>query len=586
MEHRSLIFVGAVVAGAVLAAGPLVAARYPQGWGTLPTSCMRCAGGPDPSASAAHEDHGLGQHWRWSGRLAQSWTPLTGQVPRPSTGETVDDGSAQAPGSPSGAGPPAAPDGSEIEITFWNSVKDSNDPALLEAYLDRFPKGTFEAIARSKLDSLKGGGAGRPDTTKGARPTAALEAGELPQGRTLTLKTRLGAFPGSGGTQNTIDGQARGWLGVRIQSVDATLDKALGRPTSGGALVIEVTAGGPAVAASHLIGDIILSVDGRNVRSAPELARIIASYRAGDEAAIESWRLGQGATDFGRYLRHQADGGNVEAMHAFAMLSASGTVVPKDESLAARFAREAAEANLIEAAAFWGQLLLIGRGTAADPGEAAKWFRRAADAGHVDSMNDLATMYEQGRGVAKDDAEALRWSRQAADKGQVAAMNRLGRYHHFGIAVAKDAAEAARWYRKAVDAGDASSMNNLGVLYELGEGVPKDVTEAVKLYKRAAELGHTMAMSNLAANYDRGQGIAMDAAEAARLMYAALEKGDQDVVNRINESGAKWSVDFRKNLQQRLKSAGLYDGTIDGKFGPGMKRAIESLARQPRAAVQ
>jgi len=39
----------------------------------------------------------------------------------------------------------------DMEITFWNSVKDSDDPAMLQAYLDQFPKGTFAALAKIKL---------------------------------------------------------------------------------------------------------------------------------------------------------------------------------------------------------------------------------------------------------------------------------------------------------------------------------------------------------------------------------------------------------------------------------------------------
>lgn len=34
-----------------------------------------------------------------------------------------------------------------LEIVFWNSIKDSNDPALFEAYIERFPNGVFVPIA-------------------------------------------------------------------------------------------------------------------------------------------------------------------------------------------------------------------------------------------------------------------------------------------------------------------------------------------------------------------------------------------------------------------------------------------------------
>ena len=41
------------------------------------------------------------------------------------------------------------------DMLFWQSVKDSNDPALFEAYLKTFPKGTFAVIAKRKIEIFK-----------------------------------------------------------------------------------------------------------------------------------------------------------------------------------------------------------------------------------------------------------------------------------------------------------------------------------------------------------------------------------------------------------------------------------------------
>jgi len=41
------------------------------------------------------------------------------------------------------------------EIAFWNSVKDSDDANMLQAYLDRFPDGIFSTLAKLKLDKQK-----------------------------------------------------------------------------------------------------------------------------------------------------------------------------------------------------------------------------------------------------------------------------------------------------------------------------------------------------------------------------------------------------------------------------------------------
>lgn len=42
-----------------------------------------------------------------------------------------------------------------VEITFWNSVKDSRNPAEIAAYLDKYPQGTFASLAKIRLETLR-----------------------------------------------------------------------------------------------------------------------------------------------------------------------------------------------------------------------------------------------------------------------------------------------------------------------------------------------------------------------------------------------------------------------------------------------
>ena len=46
--------------------------------------------------------------------------------------------------------------GAQTELAFWDSVKDSDDPEMFEAYLAQYPKGSFVSLAKIKLDRLKG----------------------------------------------------------------------------------------------------------------------------------------------------------------------------------------------------------------------------------------------------------------------------------------------------------------------------------------------------------------------------------------------------------------------------------------------
>lgn len=61
-----------------------------------------------------------------------------------------------APASPTpapAAPPPAATDRDE-EIEFWKSIAAGNDPALFQSYLQVYPNGTFANLARQRIDAL------------------------------------------------------------------------------------------------------------------------------------------------------------------------------------------------------------------------------------------------------------------------------------------------------------------------------------------------------------------------------------------------------------------------------------------------
>jgi hypothetical protein len=52
------------------------------------------------------------------------------------------------------AAPPETP-AADRELAFWESVKDSHDPADFQAYLDQYPGGTFAALAHNRLAALQ-----------------------------------------------------------------------------------------------------------------------------------------------------------------------------------------------------------------------------------------------------------------------------------------------------------------------------------------------------------------------------------------------------------------------------------------------
>ena len=69
---------------------------------------------------------------------------------------------AAAPGPSPG---PSADITLQIEREFWISVRDSNRPDDIQAYLDKYPQGNFASLARNRLDALV-----RPARTASAEP--------------------------------------------------------------------------------------------------------------------------------------------------------------------------------------------------------------------------------------------------------------------------------------------------------------------------------------------------------------------------------------------------------------------------------
>ena len=51
----------------------------------------------------------------------------------------------------------AAAPGSDVELEFWRSIKDSNKPEELNAYLSSYPNGQFKSLALARIASLESG---------------------------------------------------------------------------------------------------------------------------------------------------------------------------------------------------------------------------------------------------------------------------------------------------------------------------------------------------------------------------------------------------------------------------------------------
>jgi serine protease Do len=88
----------------------------------------------------------------------------------------------------------------------------------------------------------------------------------------------------------------RGWLGVRIQSVDREIAESVGLGKPRGALVVNVTQGGPAEKAGIQARDIILKFGGQDVTAMRKLPRIVADNKVGSTVEVVLWRAGKEKT--------------------------------------------------------------------------------------------------------------------------------------------------------------------------------------------------------------------------------------------------------------------------------------------------
>ncbi len=88
----------------------------------------------------------------------------------------------------------------------------------------------------------------------------------------------------------------RGWLGVRIQTVNDEIAESVGLNQPGGALVASVTAEGPAAAAGVQVGDIVLSFDGQDVTAMRQLPKLVAGTPIDKEVEIVVQRKGERLT--------------------------------------------------------------------------------------------------------------------------------------------------------------------------------------------------------------------------------------------------------------------------------------------------
>jgi serine protease Do len=105
----------------------------------------------------------------------------------------------------------------------------------------------------------------------------------------------------------------RGLLGVQIQPVTEELAQSMALGNEKGALVAQVSPESAALAAGIQSGDVIRSVDGKNVDTIKDLTRMISAMKPGTSTKIVLWRDGKEMTVTAKIRGDKDEGGVVKA---------------------------------------------------------------------------------------------------------------------------------------------------------------------------------------------------------------------------------------------------------------------------------
>jgi hypothetical protein len=147
---------------------------------------------------------------------------------------------APAPTTANGAAPAAAPvavasaPGSDVELEFWRSIKDSNKVEELNAYLTNYPNGQFKPLALSRIAALENGASTTTrNLTTGIDPATFSEASNqvtedqigLDKGQRRDVQRRL--------TGLGFDTKATGKFDEQTRAVITRWQAARGYPASG-----------------------------------------------------------------------------------------------------------------------------------------------------------------------------------------------------------------------------------------------------------------------------------------------------------------------------------------------------------------
>ncbi len=377
------------------------------------------------------------------------------------------------------------------ELAFWDSIKGSSQADVYEAYLAQYPEGTFAALARIKIKTLK------PQDTQ----TTALVP---PAEETDTASTLRETVPETPPLQAEVAPEPPDPAPSAPRPESEQSPSSLVEPpvpsesdtSSESPQVARLPAASEAVPESPPEAHFEVTLTKEEKRHIQRSLRDLGLYHSGIDGlfgrgtrgAIREFQEAIGIVATGYLNAAQAAKLHARAAEARADQPQSE---PQQQTTALSAAPSEDEAEPRERSiqtVLTGIQLVIHLAKAGDPGAQA----------------DLGLRYLLGRDVTKDPKEALKWSLKAAKQGNAEAQSNVGFMYMTGSGTEKNEIEAARWWREAARQGLPQAQFNLGTLYENGHGVERDYEQAAEWYRLASAQGDARAWSRLERLYSRG----------------------------------------------------------------------------------
>lgn len=275
---------------------------------------------------------------------------------------------------------PETADGRLAEVTDWERIKSTNDPALLRQHLARYPGGLFNELVTWRLAQVEANPSPWAPIVTGANPEALHNDPAGLYERGLRIESERKGSAALAEAADLYRQAAELGLPAAMFSLGRAHDKALG-----------------------LERDIAEAA--KWYRKAADLghpgamASLGTMYEFGEGVTVslaEALRLYQGA----------ADKGDANGMTSLAFLHAEGKGTPRDPAQARRWYGQAAERGQTRAMFNLALMMMRGDGGKADLVEAVRLLQLASEKGHAGAMRELAYLYDEGRGVARNPKRA------------------------------------------------------------------------------------------------------------------------------------------------------------------------------------